>query len=447
MDSTVVIVIFAAIVLVGVVIGIRLGRRPAAIAPDGNGSAEGRNEATSVIRFPKPAVQPYLIANGGAFNGKPLNLTGKQITIGRSPDNAIVVDEDLVSREHALIELQREGYVLHDRGSTNGTYVNGQQIYQHLLQPGDQIQIGPVTLALTLPGQSVAIKPNGPAVPKPVERPKAYELGQYELKQLLGEGGAAKVYYGISKRDQRPVAIKILNSTDPYFLSKFKMELEIGQTLRHPYITAIYGGGQTRQGAWYIVMELNDGRSLRDRLPQGHALPVEEAIRIIGQTCDALMYAHRRGVYHRDLKPENLMFSSNHAVKLSDFGIARIAARKTVTSHGMLVGTAEYMSVEQARGREIDGRSDLYSLGIVLYEMLTGRRPFEGTEPLAIWNSIFVLNLIRPARSIQPCLPGWMAQSCVLWKRIQIVGIKRSRNLRGRWVTRRRFTPVMNHPQ
>lgn len=350
----------------------------------------------------------HLACIAGPAKGQRHELRTSQISIGRTPENMIVVQDDWVSRQHAMIECRNDQFVLYDLGSSNGTYVNGQQVSQYVLQAGDQVQIGPSVFVFTPPQYT------GPVTSKPVRVASqvhpahvAYDLGEYELARRLGEGGAATVYQGHARRDRQTVAIKVLHSGDPYFQLKFRQELEIGKTMIHPHITRIYGGGQSRdQGAWYIVMEFNAGGDLRERLYPERPLPFEEVIRIAGQTCDALYYAHQRGIYHRDMKPENILFSQSGDVKLSDFGIARIATRRTITSRGVLIGTTEYMSYEQARGHDIDGRSDVYSMGIVLYEMLAGRRPFDG-EPLAVLEK-HLSEYPPPPSHINPSLPGWV---------------------------------------
>jgi serine/threonine protein kinase len=348
--------------------------------------ARSRFDSTVSIRAPKLGVAASLTALSGPLTGTHIDLKTARFTLGRKPDSTVVIDDDLVSRQHALIERRGSEYILYDRSSTNGCYVNGKPIYQYTLKAGDQIQIGPVILVFNLPGliQNIPAQPISlePVAPLP---PQAYDLIDYDLVQPpLGKGSAALVYRGYARPDRTPVAIKILSSRDRYFRDQFKMALELAQTLQHPHITRIYGGGQCRQGNWYIAVEYNEGGSLRDRLTIGQGLPLPEIVRSMGQTCEALAYAHRRGIYHRDLKPENVMFSKVDEVKLGDFGVARIVAHKTITARGMLVGTPEYMSVEQIRGQDTDERSDLYSMGIVLYEMLTGRRPFEAADPLAV---------------------------------------------------------------
>ena len=389
-NNSIVIVVMVGLLLIvaaGVVVyRRRVVQRTAKLAATAAPVARSRFDSTVSIRVPTPGVTASLTAISGPLAGTHIDLKTTRLTLGRNPDSAGVIEDDLVSRQHALIERRGSEYVIYDRSSANGCYVNGKPVYQYTLKAGDQIQIGPAILVFNLPGpiQSISTQPISlePAAPLP---PQAYDLADYDLEPPpLGKGSAALVYRGYTRTDRTPVAIKILSSRDRYFRDQFKMALELAQTLQHPHITRIYGGGQCRQGNWYIASEYNEGGSLRDRLTIGRGLPMPAIVRSMGQACNALAYAHRRGIYHRDLKPENVMFSKVDEVKLGDFGVARIVAQKSITARGMLVGTPEYMSVEQIRGQETDERSDLYSLGIILYEMLTGRRPFEATDPLAV---------------------------------------------------------------
>ena len=356
-------------------------------------------------RFPTA----HLACIGGLRVGQELILKGEQVHIGRNPECGIHLDDDLVSWEHALLAFTNGQYVLYDQNSTNGTWVNGQRIAQCVIQPGvDQIRIGPSVFVLKVAGQPVPTPSPLPMVTPPAAPvEQVYDFGDYERIETLGGGGAAVVYKAISRLDKQVVAVKVLRQHDPYLRDKFEKEAkEIPQMLRHPHIVRVYGGGESG-GVLYLVMEFMDEGTLRDRMYPGHPLAPDQIVTIAGQVCDALQYAHQMGVYHRDIKPENIFFSSDGRVKLGDFGIARLAQSVTHTASGWLIGTPAYMSYEQAKGHNIDGRSDLYSLGVVLYEMVTGRCPFMADDMLAIVD-MHIRDCPIPPSQIAPGVPPTM---------------------------------------
>ena len=346
----------------------------------------------SIGTYLHPLPTARLTFTEGPQTGRDVEIRGRQVSIGRSPESDIHLDDLLVSWEHAILSFEPENrrYVIYDRESSNGTWVNNQRIAQHAIRVGvDQIRIGPSVFVLRLQGLS-------PIIPTPLPMADAIsrqgdlsigEFEDYERLELLGRGGASVVFKARSRSDGRLVAVKVLTQVDPYNLGKFKQERGyIARVLQHPHIVRVYGGGEEWQsGRPYLVMELMQGGTLRSRLSPGVPLPYDHVVAIAGQICDALQYAHRKGVYHRDLKPENVFFDQRGVVKLGDFGIARLAQAVTQTSSGFLIGTPQYMSYEQARGlRDIDGRSDLYALGAILYELVVGRPPFTADNPLAV---------------------------------------------------------------
>ncbi len=211
-------------------------------------------------------------------------------------------------------------------------------------------------------------------------------IGQYQILEEIGRGGMAVVYKAWQPSLNRYVALKVLPSyltLDRQFVARFQREAQAAASLRHPNILVIHDVGQ--QGdLYYIVMEYLEGQTLKQLIEQQGPLPPERVVHIVEQVAEALDYAHQRGFVHRDIKPANIFVGQGDQVTLTDFGIAKAAWETHLTRTGMLVGTPEYMSPEQARGEEVDARSDLYSLGIVAYEMLTGRVPFGGTTPHAV---------------------------------------------------------------
>jgi len=214
------------------------------------------------------------------------------------------------------------------------------------------------------------------------------DIGPYHLLKLIGEGGTGNVYLAVDTRLDRKVAIKILTvdfAEDVDRISRFKQEARATSSLNHPNIVTIFEVGET-EGRYYIVTEFVEGVVLRARmaaaLPGG--LDTPEAVSIITQVLQALDAAHRAGIIHRDIKPENIIIRADGLVKVLDFGIAKLDASQSAsvdhltTRTGVVIGTAAYMSPEQARGQKVDHRTDIFSVGIVLYEMLCGRKPFEG---------------------------------------------------------------------
>jgi len=215
--------------------------------------------------------------------------------------------------------------------------------------------------------------------------------GRYRILRKLGSGGMANVYLAEDEELGRRVAIKILNdrhASDDSFVERFRREAKNAAGLSHPNIVSVYDRGEA-EGTYYIAMEYLEGRSLKDRIISEGPLPIAQAIEVARQILRAVGFAHRRGIVHRDIKPHNVLLAQEGAgdgeprFKVTDFGISRTAASQ-MTEAGSIVGTAQYLSPEQARGAPVDQRSDIYSVGIVLYELLTGKLPFTGETPLEI---------------------------------------------------------------
>ena len=230
------------------------------------------------------------------------------------------------------------------------------------------------------------------------------QLDHYRIENLVARSGMASIYRATDMRYGREVAIKIPHpemEADPVLYDRFQREGEIGEKLDHPGVMKVLADNDRSQV--YMVMEWVKGRLLRQVLHDLRKLPPERAIKIAVNIADSLDYIHRNGVVHRDLKPENIMLDGDDNIKLIDFGIAgkEGSRRLTFAKLSQVMGTPDYISPEQVKGKRGDGRSDIYALGVMLYEMLTGKTPFQGPNPFAIMNDRLMNNPIPP-REVNP---------------------------------------------
>jgi serine/threonine-protein kinase len=266
------------------------------------------------------------------------------------------------------------------------------------------------------------------------------QLDHYRIEKLVARSGMASIYRGTDTRNGRSVAIKIPHPEmegDPLFFDRFRREEDIGSTLDHPGVMKVFKDDD--RGRVYMVMEWVDGRLLRKILNDQKKFPPDRAVRIALGICSALDYIHSHGVVHRDLKPENVMVDDQDRIKLIDFGIAGKAGARRLTFAKLTqaMGTPDYISPEQVKGKRGDGRSDIYALGVMLYEMLTGEVPFKGPSPFAIMNDR-LLNNPTPPRELDPNISPELQE--IIYRAIE-------RDRRNRYANAHEMAMDLEHPE
>ncbi|MGD1106840.1 MAG: serine/threonine-protein kinase [Terracidiphilus sp.] len=264
------------------------------------------------------------------------------------------------------------------------------------------------------------------------------QVDSYRIDAPIAKSGMATIFRATDTRDGRIVALKIPHpdmEADPILFDRFKREAEIGERLQHPNVMRVFGGD--RRSRVYMVMEWCPGRLLRQILNEGR-LPQDRAIRIAIEVLKALDYIHSNGVVHRDLKPENIIVDDNDHIKLIDFGIAGDTAsrRLTYANFTAMLGTPDYIAPEQVKGKRGDGRTDLYSMGVILYEMLTGKLPFSGPSPMAAMND----------RLLNHPLPPSVADPSISPELQEIIYRALERDPKNRYATAKEFIHDLEHP-
>ncbi len=361
-----------------------------------------------------PAPVPELVITAGSSAGRRLTL-GEELILGRegSGDGELSDDREL-SRRHARVAGDPDGRLtIEDLGSANGTFVNGDRVYgRQLLELGDTVRIGSTTMQLVEAGQAPAPAvappaPSAPAPPPPVLPPRpptpAVDLERLasqlppgsvfagcRVEQVIGHGDMGVVYRAEELALERRVALKLIlpeHSGQERFRERFQREAAVAAAIDHPNVIPIFDAGD-EGGVLYITMRLVDGTDLRALIAGEGRIEPLRAARIVRQVAAALDAAHARGMIHRDVKPSNVLLGREDHVYLSDFGLAkRVASVAELTRHGSMVARAEYVAPEQILNQRVDARADIYALGCLLFEALTGETPFArwsgGPEALA----------------------------------------------------------------
>lgn len=314
---------------------------------------------------------PIVVIERGNDKGKSVKLEpGKRYQFGRDPNAGVTLADPLTSRRHFEIASEGRTFTLRDLSSTNGTFLNDEKVDAAELKVGDKIQAGETILSFLSDQRE-----------ETAQGLVGKTIGGYKLLERVGRGGMGTVYKANQLSLNRIVALKVLSARllkDEKFIDRFKSEARAAGALNHPNIVGVYDVGTDRD-LHFFSMEFMDGGSVQDLVGKDDKLPWEEALDVLIQASKALIFAEKKGIVHRDVKPDNLMLTSDGQTKLADLGLARKMDGSQAVEEGIF-GTPHFISPEQAQGREVDHRADLYSLGATAYRILSGRTPFQGTN-------------------------------------------------------------------
>ena len=353
---------------------------------------------------PPPSDWELRIGSGSAA-GRVLVVPAAGGSLGTDPSCILAVAGEGVAGVHLRIARREDGAFAWEAATARAVLLDGRPAREGPLVDGSRLQVG--SLVVTVARRAVSGLPSLPAAPpEPPDRllPAGLVLGErYRIEDVIGQGGMGTVYRAQHLTLGKTFAVKVLKSVHtarPDFVARFQREAIAASQIRHPGIVDVFDFGRAAEGSLYCVMEYLPGETLAERLFRNGALPVAEAVRIGRDMARALSAAHSQGIFHRDIKPENVLLvpqpDGPDAVKVVDFGIARLAESARDgrdTGEGLILGTPQYMSPEQASGLSQDARADIYSLGVLLWELLAGTPPFRGASA----THILAAHLLEPA--------------------------------------------------
>ncbi len=340
----------------------------------------------------------------GRAAGTVLVVPPNGAVLGSSRECEMVLSDDGVAPRHLKFSGSKGNLEFVHLGGRWPTLLDGEPRTSGVLREGSQLQVGAVLLSVAR--RSMTAPPGGPATEddEPPLAPGTILAERYRIHDLVGRGGMGAVYRAEHLALGNTVAVKVLRASHGAhadIVRRFQREAVAASQIRHPGIVEVTDFGQTPDGRFYLAMELVDGETLARRLARLGPLVPAEAVSLVRALARALGAAHARGIYHRDIKPENVLLARDGSVKLADFGIARLAegprdARETAA--GLIFGTPHYMSPEQAAGQRQDGRSDVYALGVLLFELLTGAPPYLGASA----THVLAAHLLSPVPRLPP---------------------------------------------